>query len=233
MNDDGWLKLFWLNLQVKKRGAIEFCRVVKRYYHNKAFRSADLRLRAAYFLNNAFSICKRYLTEQGAADVYTYGETPLTTLDAIVKECGITAQDHLFDLGCATGRTSFWLNALIGCQVSGIEIIPHFIFEAEQAKTKEVKEALCWKNLNFRCEDILKTSYSGATAIYLYGTCFDDAFLEKLIKQFKTLPKGAKVITVSYPLTDLESGAEIFLLEKQFTAPYTWGTANVYLQVKQ
>jgi hypothetical protein len=38
------------------------------------------------------------------------------------------------------------------------------------------------------------------------------------------------VITVSYPLTDYAPDA--FEVVKQFEAPFTWGTADVFLQLR-
>ncbi|MGE3953756.1 MAG: hypothetical protein AB7F31_00975 [Parachlamydiales bacterium] len=49
--------------------------------------------------------------------------------------------------------------------------------------------------------------------------------VDKLERALETLPVGAKVITVSYPLEGFEA-----VDRREF--PYTWGTAEVYLQTR-
>ncbi len=220
-----FFELFFLSLVVKMRLFIAYLQVVFRYYGNASFRKADLALLLRYLFRNPYKISKQFLLKAGEEDPYTYGETPLTTLDAIVKECGLTPQDTLFELGCGRGRGCFWLSCYFGCRAVGIEYIQEFV-----ANAQAVKETRRIGNVEFRCEDILEADYRGATVLYLYGTCFDEPFLKKLLKRFSDLPEGTKVITVSYPLTDyVQKGYELL---KQFEAPFTWGVATVYLQQK-
>lgn len=222
-----YFELLWINLVTQKRNFVEFLKIAGNYYSNTEFRKVDLSLLLSYFLNSPFAISKHYLKVKGEKDLYAYGETPLTTLDQISRECRLSSLDTVFELGCGRGRTCFWLRIFLKCKVVGIEYIPEFIKRADAVRTKYgIKE------IDFRCEDFYKADYSGATAIYLYGTSLEDDSIKKLIDKFARLPAGTKIITVSYPLSDYTQ-KPLFEVMKRFQARYTWGTADVYLQIKK
>ncbi|MBA2728246.1 MAG: class I SAM-dependent methyltransferase, partial [Parachlamydiaceae bacterium] len=181
----GFFELLWLKLVVMQRNAVEYSKVVWRYYGHRNFRRWDLALLWGYFLRNPYRICHNYLKEIGMADPYLYGETPLTSLQIIAEHCDLKKEDHVFELGCGRGRGCFWLQAFIGCKVTGIELVPTFV-----EKANHVKDRFKIDQIEFRHGDIAKANYDSATVLYLYGTCFEDAFIEQLINKFKKLPKG-------------------------------------------
>lgn len=221
-----YVALWGVRLRIHVVNLAEFFRVAIRYYPHHSFFKMDGLLLCAYLGRNPFRLSKRFLLERGETDLYTYGETPLTTLELIAQRCGVSAQDTVFELGCGRGRTCFWLSAFIGCSVVGVEYVPVFIEKAEQ-----VKKRLHIPGLFFRLEDLFQTDLTGATVIYLYGICFTEAQLVPLIQRFSHLPSGTKVITVSYSLTECLPEAP-FRVVSQFTAPFTWGEAEVYLQLR-
>jgi cyclopropane fatty-acyl-phospholipid synthase-like methyltransferase len=193
-------------------------RVKKRFYGNAKLCQTDRALAKAYLGRNPFHISKRFLQQKGAASVYAYGETPLTTLAQIAEECGITAQDHVMELGCGRGRGAFFLSNHTGCKVLGIDWIPEFVNTAN-----EISKQLQLSKVRFACTDMFSADFTKATAIYLYGTCLEDAEIELLQTQFQRLRRGTKIITVSYPLEGN------FGLRKEFTAAYPWGETEVFL----
>lgn len=217
--------LLWLNLVVFVKNTIEFFKVAFRYYGSFSFLKSDLALRLMYLFNNPYKISKRFLMNRGVSDVYAYGETPLTSLEIIAKECGLSERDCVFELGCGRGRTCFWLHSFIGCRVVGIEYIPEFVERADA-----VKNRLGIKDVEFRLGDMTASNLDGATVCYLYGSCLDEKTIRKLAGNFEKLPKGTRIITVSYPLSDYSDGKS-FEVMKRFTVPYTWGEADVFLQV--
>lgn len=222
-----YLDLSLINVKVITRNFVDYLKVVFNYYSNPTFLKIDSYLMGSYLFNSPFSISKHFLLDKGEEDIYTYGETPLSTLELIAKECRITVKDKIFELGCGRGRTCFWLNEFIGCSVVGVDFVPEFIQRAN-----EVKKKFQLNEIEFRLEDMLKTDLTGATVIYLYGTCYTPTFIENLIQRFSKLPRGTKIITVSYPLTDFTK-QPLFEVMKRFPAKFTWGTADVYLQIKQ
>lgn len=204
----------------------EFIKVVFRYYGNLSFAKADLSILWIYLLKNPFRISRDFLAQKGEADIYQYGETPLTTIDLISRECGISADDHVFELGCGRGRTCFWLNSFKGCKVTGIDFVPFFI---EQARKVSQKSKI--KDVNFILENYLKADLTQATCLYLYGSNMGDPEIEELCAKLEQLPVGTKVITTSFALEDYAPGTA-YQTMKCFPAAYAWGEADVYFQIK-
>lgn len=227
MNAKEFFGLLRLNLVVFVKNTIEFFKVAFRYYGSFSFLKSDLGLRLMYLFNNPYKISKRFLMNKGASDIYAYGETPLTSLEMIAKECGLSERDCVFELGCGRGRLCFWLHSFIGCRVVGIEYIPEFIERAIAVKNRLGIED---KDLEFRLGDMTTASLDGATVCYLYGSCLNEYTIRKLAGHFAKLPKGTRIITVSYPLSEYVDGKS-FEVMKRFTVPYTWGEADVFLQV--
>ncbi|MFI5342986.1 MAG: class I SAM-dependent methyltransferase [Chlamydiales bacterium] len=218
-----WIKLLLLNLKITLHQIYEYLRVIVKYYSHGSFYQIDIYLLLAYLFDNPFKVSKRFLLRKGDRDIYTYGETPLTTLDLLARRCNISAKDLVFELGCGRGRSCFWLNQLIGCRVVGIDYVPEFINRASK-----VKEKFHLETVEFRLEDILSTDLTGATVIYLYGTCLPDALILQLIQHLMRLPKGTKIITVSFSLADYYPNAT-FKVVDYFPASFTWGMGDVYL----
>lgn len=220
------ITLLWIHLKVKTVSLIEYVRVLFRYYPHLDFAKIDTALLFSYLFSNPFRISKHFLKEKEEDEVYTYGETPLTSLELIARKCQITAQDVVFELGCGRGRACFWLNQIVGCSVVGIDYVPSFI-----AKAEKIKNLFQVQRLSFRLEDFLQADFKDATVVYLYGTCLSDNQIELLIKQLSKLPKGTKIITISYALKDFQPDAP-FRIITQFPATFTWGETDVYLQEK-
>ncbi len=221
-----FLQLLYLNLIVKLKNLFEYCKVIFLYYPKGSFLIADTLLLIQYLFQSPFTISRHFLKSQGESDLFTFGETPLTSLDLIAKRSGLQANDVVFELGCGRGRTCFWLGSFIGCTVVGVDFVPGFI-----KKANRVKNFLAIKNVTFRLEDILETDLTGATAIYLYGICYSDDFIQTLTKRLNQLPKGTKVITVSYALEEFADTS--FRVVTIFPVAFTWGIAEVYIQVKE
>ncbi|CAM2069939.1 Class I SAM-dependent methyltransferase [Sulfidibacter corallicola] len=217
-----WLSmpLVWLRTFVFQCG--EAFRVL-RYYRKTEFAVADMRLSGMYRFKSAFAECRDYLKLQGAENPYRYGETPLSTMHHIVRECGLESRDTIYELGCGRGRTSLWLHLYLGADVVGVDHVPIFIQRANK-----LVEVSGWERLRFRWGDIRKMDFSEATAVYLYGTGFEESVIRDVLTRLRHLPIGAKVITISYPLTDWPEG-DFLELEKRFSARFPWGRADCFL----
>lgn len=218
-----FIKLLGLHLTVQAKNFIEYLKVIAKYYSNWPFFKTDIGLQLIYLFDNPFSISKRFLIKKGEEDTYAYGETPLTTFETIAKECRIKPTDTFYELGCGRGRICFWIHSFIKCKTVGIDYIPEFVNRGNR-----IVNRLHLQNIQFRQENIIDTQFSDGTVFYLYGTCLEDAFIEKLAAKLALLPSGTKIITISYPLTDYSQKFEVM---KRFPAHFNWGTADVYLQV--
>ncbi len=219
------ISLLLLNLSITFYQIFEYLQVIIKYYTDFSFLKIDVYLLFLYAFNNPFKISKRYLRQRGEADVYTYGETPLTSLDGIARRCGILSEDLVFELGCGRGRTCFWLNRFIGCRVVGVDYVPEFIQLANK-----VKDKFKINGVEFCLEDFTHADFSHASVIYLYGTCLPDYLILKLIEKFRKLTKGTKIITVSYSIRDYAPD-DFFKLADSFKARFTWGEGDVYLHI--
>ena len=219
--------LYLLNIKVKFYNFTEYLRVCFYFYWLPKFALSDLFLLTQYLLSNPFRVARKFLQKHGVRDPYSYGETPLTTLKKIARECELSANDRLYELGCGRGRTCFWLADFVACRVTGLELVPTFIRRAER-----VLSVFPRKNLSFRQANFFLVDYSDATVLFIYGTCMEEDEVLHLIQVLDTLPLHARVITVSYALSEYEGG-ENYRVLKSFSASFTWGEGTVYLQEKQ
>ena len=67
-----------------------------------------------------------------------------------------------------------------------------------------------------------------ATLIYLNGICLEDQEIEIMIEQLKRFAKKARIVTVSYPLS--EYAVKGFKVEKVFPLSFPFGITEAYLQ---
>ena len=216
------LSIFYWKAVVKCRSWKEERKVKKLYYSDPNFARCDRALIKAYRSINPYRVAKEFLQKRGAKETDLYGETYLTALDQIAKRCYLSEQDRVIELGCGRGRNAFFLAHRYGCHVKGIDWVPYFIDRAQ----KNAQQCLC-ANVSFSCENMYRADLSAATVVYLYGTCLADEEIIQLSHSFKKLPEGAKIITVSYPLSDYVSG---FVLIDKLTVNFPWGKTEIFIQ---
>jgi SAM-dependent methyltransferase len=220
------MHLFFLHWKVFVLKKIEFIKCIYFYFfRNIRFLCINFCLYAAYLYKNAYRINKEFILKRGGENPYTYGETPLTTFDKIARECQLLSSDSVIELGCGTGRTSFWLATFVKCHVKAIDYVPQFIERANR-----VKNLFQLKNLQFVCEDFMESELSQASCIYLYGTCLTESQIKQLIQRFSTLPLGTRIISVSFSLTEYHPS--LFSLRKTFVATFFWGKTEVFLNIR-
>ncbi|MEZ5314851.1 MAG: class I SAM-dependent methyltransferase [Chlamydiales bacterium] len=220
-----YIKLFLINLRATAFRILEELCVMVRYYPNFRFLLNDCLLITQYLWRTPYQESKKFMQERGEKEIYIYGETPLTTMDLISRQCGILSQDIVYEIGCGIGRTAFWLHYFIKCQVIGIDYQPIFISRANR-----IKKWLLLDQIDFFLKDILEVDFQKATVLYLYGTSLEEKTVKQLILRFELLKRGTKIITVSYPLSDYSN---VFHLEKKFMAHFPWGRAETYLNIKK
>jgi len=150
------------------------------------------------------------LQKRGEANIYAYGETPFTTYQRIVEQCGIGPQDIWFEMGAGRGKGCFWLAQFAGCKVLGVEWIPQFVKVATLLKL-----IFGIEKVQFECADLEKVDLGAATVIYLYGNWPE---IE--------IPQGIRVISISEPLVG-------FTVLKRFWVRYPWGRTAAFLQTKK
>jgi len=188
-------------------------RVVANYFYLDAeYRKKDEALLSAYKGQSPYRISKEYLIGRGAKEVHAYGETPLTTMALIAKECQLGIHDTIIEMGAGRGRGALFLAEYVGCKVIAYEQIPAF-----------VEKMISSANLKMLSSDMFSANFSEATAIYLYGTMLEDPSILELTMKF---PAGVKIITVSYPLDVYSQG---FKTIKTFRGRFPWGKTEIYI----
>lgn len=202
-------QLVIIHLKVAFFNLLQFVRESFLYYRNLKFAKIDLMLKSKYLFKSPYKISKQFLKERGQKELYTYGETPLTTWDLIAKKCGILSHDVVYDLGSGTGRGCFWLSSFTRCKTVGIDFVPTFINKAKAIKME---------NVTFLEKDFHEVILEEATFVYIAATAFDEVQLESIRKNLK---KGTKVITVSQKLKGLKEIGE-------FEAKFPWGKSKVF-----
>src|SRR4051812_6243503 len=66
------------------------------------------------------------------ADVKTHTASLLRMNEVLAQTARVQASDHVLDAGCGYGGSSVWLARTIGCQVTGIAIVPFQIDKAQR-----------------------------------------------------------------------------------------------------
>ena len=124
-------------------------------------------------------MCRKYLQERGEKEIHTYGETPLTLLERIVKQFYISKEDLVVEMGSGRGRGALYLATHVGARVRAVDHHPIFCqkLKSMQVEGLEVVEG-----------DFLKADLQGASVIYLYGTMLFDEEIQELIARFKKIP---------------------------------------------
>lgn len=192
------------------------------YYHHKRFAYLDLSLSGLYLFSNPYRICRKFLQRKGIKEIYTYGETPLTTLEFIVRSFDVTSSDRWLELGCGRGRTCFWLSQVLGCSVRGVDWVPTFIDKASW-----LTKIFSLQKLTFQKISIFEADFSWPTVVFLYSTCMGDDEIEALLISMNPLPSNAKVITISEPLRHPD-----YQLIRSIGISLPWGKTRAYLHHK-
>jgi SAM-dependent methyltransferase len=199
-------ELFYLHFAVRGYEWLQQRRVRKQFYQDLLYKALDQAL-----LKGPNPYCIK--------EAFPYGETPLCSLKKIADRFGLKSSDKVVDLGCGRGRGVFFLAQHYGCEVAGIDMIRPFIERADHL----AKECQGLK-VSFSCGDMRQFDFSQSTFVFFYGTTFSDEFVDELKIAMKALPKGCKIVTVSYPLEGLN-------VVDQFIVSFPWGSSEVYLHL--
>ncbi|MFA6118934.1 MAG: class I SAM-dependent methyltransferase [Parachlamydiales bacterium] len=185
----------------------------------------DILFSFVYFFLNPYRTARKFLEKKINKTVYEYGETPLTQMSIISKQCDIKSTDRILELGSGRGKFSFWLYFFKKCNIVAIEQIPIFISIA-----KFFVKLFKVDRLNFICLNFNDYEIKDIDVIYLYGTMLSDEKIQLLINKFKKLSASARIITISYSLNDYDKS---FMIQKSFDLSFPWGKTKAYVNIKR
>ncbi|MFY7843427.1 MAG: class I SAM-dependent methyltransferase [Rhabdochlamydiaceae bacterium] len=192
---------------------------VKRIYQNHPlFKEIDGLRRSKLKGINPYRLCREYAQDS------PYGETPISVLKHMVDMFKIEKGVSSIDLGSGLGRSVFFLNAYLKGMATGLERI--FVF---YKLCQEVVNEIPNTSIRFICGDLKSIDLSPYDLIYLYGTCLSDIDILQFIKNCKSTARKAKIITISYALTEYEP--ESFLTLDELNVSFPWGYTTAYLQI--
>lgn len=149
----------------------------------------------------------------------TYGEMSLPTVDKVLKRCGLTSQDTLYDLGAGRGKVVM-LAAARGIRAHGIELLPLLTELARECSQDLLPLA------SFSCEDLLDADLSPASAFWLSGCCLNETTRQTLANTIAAMPHGTKLISVTSPLIHPK-----LRLQQVLPGWTSWGSDRFFLQI--
>lgn len=134
-----------------------------------------------------------------APDLAPYVPTPMVVVEKMLEMAKVTKTDILYDLGCGDGRIVITAAKKYGTHGVGIDLDPERIAEsnayAKQAGVEDLVE--------FRLQDVMKSSISEATVVTLYLLPESNALLRPILEE--QLKPGARVVSHNYHMPDWQA----------------------------
>lgn len=168
-----------------------------------------------------------------------YGEILFESVQYLLHELDMSADDVFYDLGSGLGRFVIQVYLSTPAQKSiGVEFSPSRYERATSVEAKAKKlQPVCYKFENamrkqfgkeqikktrgkmfeFNQGDMLDTDLSDATVVFTCSTCFTDDFMRKLTDKLGALEDGVRLVT----LRQLPQHDNIHL-KKTYMLPMTW-----------
>lgn len=197
---------------------------IRRFYRDPALRRADRLWMVEYGLSDPFALSRK-ATQQADldTDLTVYGETPWTTLERVCRALELTAEETFVELGAGTGRNLLFVCYRFQARAVGYELIPRFV-----EKFTWLRQRLqLTQRVEMHAQNWFDAELDGQV-LFLVGSCYSDAHLERANQKLAGLAPGTRVASVSYPLDTV-----CFEGLGSFRAPFSWGMGTVYLQIRR
>lgn len=144
-----------------------------------------------------FILCGRslHVDAQVRADLASAGAheptpTPYFVLEELLGKLGLTANDHLLDVGCGTGRVLAYAASQLPCRATGVEL------DARLANIAS-SWAASFPRLNVIAGSVLDISLAPYTCFYLFNP-FDTAVLTRFLdKAEREAPRPFALVHMS------------------------------------
>jgi len=126
----------------------------------------------------------------------------------MAEMAGIKSSDVVYDLGCGDAKPLIAIVKKVKCKGVGIEIDPlRYIYSKINVLISGESKRIKLIRGNIFNQDL---TYASVVIVYLIPRALDD-----LLPKFKSLPKGAKIVSKNYeidlPLEKKDKEAKIFL----------------------
>lgn len=213
--------LFYINIKNAFYNFYHFIIEVLFFYGDSDLRKVDIDLFKAYAFKDQFAIAieEGQLLFPDSKEELTYGEAIWKSIDKVFKYIDPEPKQKFYDLGCGIGRICFLANIRYDLDVTGIELLPTFVDNAQR---------ISYNNnlidIKFIEEDWLNYNFNDADIIYIAATCLEDDTLILLKDKLSLLKKGTFIVTVTHPIN-----ADYIKILKKMYLPFSWGKAEVYI----
>lgn len=184
---------------------------------------ADVKFTLKFFDNlpNPYQTAAAYYRAMDM-NPYVYGETPLYTVDKIFKKLSLPSKTKVLDLGAGDFKLSFFLNKAFGLQVYGVEKVPIFCQNA-----KVLKHQLSIDDVHVIEGDYQEIDLPSVDLAFLFGSNLED---EEIIQLLKKVEGIARVVTVSYSLSDYSEDYETI---EEMNLPFLFGFTKVFINQRR
>ena len=125
-----------------------------------------------------------------------YVPTPQTVVEEMLRLADVKKGDVLYDLGSGDGRIPITAAKKYGIRAVGIDIDPERIWEAENNARGAGVERL----VQFKREDLFKTSFKDATVVTLY--LLPDLNLKLRPRLWAELKPGTRIVSHQFDMGD-------------------------------
>ena len=130
-----------------------------------------------------------------AQDEVPFVTTPDAVTSAMLELAGVTARDHVVDLGSGDGRIVITAARRFGASGLGVEIVPELVqLSRERARAAGVNERVA-----FREQDLFRTDLGAATVVTMY--LLPDVNLQ-LRPRLLDLAPGTRIVSHDWDLGD-------------------------------
>jgi SAM-dependent methyltransferase len=193
-------------------------------YANQRFAKAHQTIKFLEKKENLKARYQKFIAQKGLViEQAPYGETPFFSMKRMIKIFEIEPHQTLLELGCGSGKLSFWIASQIGCKVVGIDHMPLFI---EVAQTAKAEAGFKDSEIMFTCESLEQASFDSIDVIYFYGTGLGDTVYLQLCGRLRKMKSPPWVITVGGPLSEYD---DCFRVMQKVPVAYAWGWTTAYL----
>lgn len=126
-----------------------------------------------------------------------YIATPQDVVDKMLSMADVRQGDLLYDLGCGDGRIAVTAAGKYGCRAVGYDIDPRRVKESRRSVEAGHLEHL----VTIEQKDIFAVDLKPADVVAFY---LNPVVNRRLIPQLQTLKPGARVVSHSFPIGDIE-----------------------------
>lgn len=189
------------------------------FYSNPLFRKLDIYQFFQYFWKNPYKIAKQFAIKSGSQNIYSYGETPLTTGYAILKALPLSNHTVYVELGSGRGRLGLFMSSFLPGKIICLEANPLFC-----KRLKKIKHKFSLSNLEIFQTDYFEIPLKG-DIFYLCDLFISEEEVKILVNNICKNNDFAILITVGFSLSFMHIQPL-----KVLKGDFLWGKSEIYIQ---